>query len=86
MGRKHKEIPQLDGQVQIERNTDDLWLNNITVSVKSFQVYKDVQEDIKETKLSENEKSIELERVFGAPHQEWFTLVPIYTWGENPCQ
>ena len=66
MGRKHKEIPQLDGQVQIERDTDDWWENNITVSVKSFQVYKDVKEDIKESKLSENEKSIELERALEA--------------------
>ena len=34
MGRKHEEIPQLDGEVQAERETDDWWENNSTVSLK----------------------------------------------------
>ena len=35
IGRKDKEIPQLDGEIQIERDTDDWWEKNITASVKT---------------------------------------------------
>ena len=69
VGRKHKEIPQLDGEVQIDRDTDDWWERNITLSVKTFEVYMDVLEDIKESKLSENEKHIERERAGDARMQ-----------------
>ena len=47
IGRKHKEIPQLDGEIQTERDTDDWWENNSAVSLKTLKVYKDVIEDIK---------------------------------------
>ena len=62
MGRKHKEIPQLDGDIESERDTDDWWDNNSTESMKIFQTYKDVLEEIQESSLTEEEKSIEIER------------------------
>ena len=31
IGIKHKDIPQLDGDIQTERDTDDWWENNSTV-------------------------------------------------------
>ena len=61
MGRKHKEILQLDGAVEIEKDTDCWWENNYTNCIKIFQTYKDVLEEINESSLSEEEKSIELE-------------------------
>ena len=66
MGRKHKEIPQLDGEVKTERETDDWWENNLTVSLQTLKVYQDVIEDIKESKLTEEERIIELERAIEA--------------------
>ena len=47
-----KEIPQLDGQVQIERVIDDWWGKKHHYMCK---VIKDVQQDITESNLSENE-------------------------------
>ena len=47
MSRKHKDIPELDGEVQAERETDDRWENNSTVSFKTLKVYQDVIEDKK---------------------------------------
>ena len=66
MGRKHKEIPQLDGEVQAERETDDWWEKNSTVSLKTLKVYQDVIEDIKESKLNGEERIIEIERAIEA--------------------
>ena len=62
MGRKHKEIPQLDGDIESERDTDDWWDNNSTEAIKIFQTYKDVLKEIQESSLTEEEKSIEIER------------------------
>ena len=66
IGRKHKEIPQLDGEVQAERETDDWWEKNSTVSLKTLKVYQDVIEDIKESKLNGEERVIEIERAIEA--------------------
>ena len=66
MGRKHKEIPQLDGEVKTERETDDWWENNSAVALKTLKVFDDVIEDIKESKLTVEEKSIEQERAIEA--------------------
>ena len=66
MGRKHKEIPQLDGEVQAERETNDRWEKNSTVSLKTLKVYQDVIEDIKESKLNGEERIIEIERAIEA--------------------
>ena len=61
-GRKHKDIPQLEWDIESERDTDDWWDNNSTESMKIFQTYKDVLEEIQESSLTEEEKSIEIER------------------------
>ena len=66
IGRKHKEIPQLDGDMQIERETGDWWENNSAVALKTLKVFDDVIEDIKESKLTVEEKSIEQERAIEA--------------------
>ena len=66
MGRKHKEVPELDGEVQAERETDDWWENNSTVSLKTLKVYQDVFEDIKESNLNGEERIIEIERALEA--------------------
>ena len=44
IGRKHKEIPQLDGDMQIERETGDWWENNSAVALKTLKVFDDVIE------------------------------------------
>ena len=51
IGRKHKDISQLDGEIQTERDKDDWWENNLSVSLKTLKVYNNVIEDIKESKL-----------------------------------
>ena len=61
IGRKHKEIPQLDGEIQTERYSDDWWENNSAVSLKTLKAYKDVIEDIKESKLTGEEWMFEME-------------------------
>ena len=66
IGRKHKEIPQLDGEGRLERDTDCWWEKNSIFSMESLQVYKDVLEDIKESKLSKEEKLIEEDRALDA--------------------
>ena len=66
IGRKHKEIPQLDGEIQTERDTDDWWENNSAVSLKTLKVYQDVIEDIKESKLTGEEWMFEMERAIQA--------------------
>ena len=53
MGRKHKEICQLYGDIESERDTDDWWHNNSTEFMKIFQTYKDVLEEIQESSLIE---------------------------------
>jgi hypothetical protein len=40
IGRKHKEIPQLDGEIQTERDTDDWWEDNLAVSLKCARFTK----------------------------------------------
>ena len=62
MGKKHKETPQLDDDMQTERETDDWWENNSVVSFKMLKVFGNLIEDIKESKLTGEEKSIEQER------------------------
>ena len=66
IGRKHKDIPQLDGEIQTERDTDDWWENNLAVSLKTLKVYKDVIEDIKESKLPKEDWLFEMERAIQA--------------------
>ena len=52
--------------MQIERETDDWWENNSAVALKTLKVFDDVIEDIKESKLTVEEKSIEQERAIEA--------------------
>ena len=40
----------------------ECWYNNFTESMKIFQTYKNVLEEIQESSLTEEEKSIEIER------------------------
>ena len=42
MGRKHKEIPQLDGEMEIERDTYGWWGNNSTNSFKTYKTNNEV--------------------------------------------
>ena len=51
IGRKHKEICQFDGEFQMERDADGWWEKNSNDSMNTFQVYKDVLDDIKESSL-----------------------------------
>ena len=60
IGRKHRDIPQLDGEVQMERETDIWWEKNSTISVKTLKVFNNIVEDIKEGNLTGKEKSIEI--------------------------
>ena len=75
IGRKHKDIPQLDGEIQTERDTDDWWENNSTVLLKTLKVYKDVNEDIKENKewIFEMERAIQA-RVEGCEDKDGILL------------
>ena len=37
IGRKHNEIPHLDGDMQTERETDDWWESNSAVTLKTLK-------------------------------------------------
>ena len=62
-GRKHDNIPQVDGEASQERETDCWWERNLSHRLKTYQVYKDVLLDIDESTLSEEEKLSERENV-----------------------
>ena len=62
-GRKHENIPQVDGEAPQVRETDCWWERNLSHRLKTFQVYTDVLLDIDESALAEEEKFSEREHV-----------------------
>ena len=64
-GRKHENIPQVDGETEPsqQRETDCWWERNLSHCLKTYQVYRDVILDIDESSLSEEEKVSEREHV-----------------------
>ena len=62
-GRKHENIPQVDGEAYQERDADCWWERNLSPCLKTYKVYKDVLLDIDESTLSEEEKVSERENV-----------------------
>ena len=71
IGRKHKDIPQLYGEVQMGRETDGWWEKNSIISLKTLKVFDEVIEDIKEMNLTGEEKSIEIDRAIEARMEGW---------------
>ena len=47
IGRKHKEIPECDGEFQMERDANGLQEKNSNDSINIFKVYKDVLDNVK---------------------------------------
>jgi hypothetical protein len=60
--KKHEDIPQLDGESECERDTDEWWVKQNNYSLKIFQMYIDVLKDIEKSSLSEEEKNEEREK------------------------
>ena len=50
--RKHEDIPQIDGESSIVRDTDCWWEKHRNNSLKSYHTYQNVLLDIKESPLS----------------------------------
>ena len=71
IGRKHKDIPQLYGEVQMGRETDGWWEKNSIISLKRLKVFDEVIEDIKEMNLTGEEKSIEIDSAIEARMEGW---------------
>jgi hypothetical protein len=61
--KKHEDIPQLDGESECERDTDEWWVKQNNYSLKIFQMYIDVLKDIEKSSLSEEKKNEEREKV-----------------------
>jgi hypothetical protein len=69
-GRKHENIPQVDGEAPQERETDCWWEKNLSHRLKTYQVYNDVLLDIDESTLSEQEKVSERDHVTNIRKEE----------------
>ena len=63
ISRKHDTIPQVDGENCSPRNTDAWWEKGYKHTLKGFQMFKDVLEDIEESSLSKEEKCFEQEHI-----------------------
>ena len=63
--RKHEDIPQIDGATfnQRESDTDFWWEKHQKHSLRSYQMYIDVLQDIEDAKISEEDKILEKENV-----------------------
>ena len=69
IGRKHQNIPQVDGETSPPRDTDRWWERNLSHSLKALS-WKDVLLDIDESSLSEEEKISEREYVTNIRKEE----------------
>jgi hypothetical protein len=61
ISRKHKDIPQVDGESSVSCRLSDRYWNEGKMS-GTYQTYIDVLDDIKESTLDEEEQQIEVKR------------------------
>ena len=60
---KHEDIPQIDGKDSIQRETDSWWEEHKKNSLRLYQMYIDVLQDIEDAKISMEEQIFEKENV-----------------------
>ena len=63
--RKHEDIPQIDGAHfnHRESDTDFWWEKHQQHSLRSYQMYIDVLQDIEDANISQEDKILETENV-----------------------
>ena len=61
-GRKHRDIPQLDGASATPRQTYAWWEKNVRHVVRTYETYMNILADIEKSTLNKKEKADERER------------------------